>query len=327
MRTKEEIKLAELTLQKCLENVQRFSMFGDDNHEQINAGLRILRDPSPMYKLDEELTYYEDEIDDMATATFILSLGEWFDGNEELVDIIWGEENLVTSLEDEPKNKVPVVCVKLCKDCPFSKTSLKGFLADYEVDDFTRMMSANFSFPCHKNVKDDMTLEAVQQKINNSEMFHCRGYIESFIKSGRTGYGNPKLQEAIDEVKKQGLSDNSMSDYEFKYHHDYIYMVDTCIKKETDFTLFSESVYKSYSPKSFSIDEVAERLQKICLKGHGLEIMGEVRHYISGSFYNRCIGEQDYKSIIRKFHKGCVNLNIDEIYELSINTLKLAKYE
>jgi len=111
-------------------------------------------------------------------------------------------------------------CEKLCKECPFSVDSPKGWLADYSVDDIKEIMNQEALFPCHMLMAEgDMTQYQVQKAIEQGEMKLCRGYIESMIKSGKLPRYNILLKEEIDRVKQEGLSENSMPIWEFIKHH------------------------------------------------------------------------------------------------------------
>jgi hypothetical protein len=114
-----------------------------------------------------------------------------------------------------------VVCSKICNECPFSNKSLNGWLADYTIDDIVIFQNKEVSFPCHKMVNNDnLTQVEVENKILNGDMKLCRGYVESIIKSCKSPYINKLLVKAINEVKVIGLSDDSMSIWEFKKHHE-----------------------------------------------------------------------------------------------------------
>ncbi len=112
------------------------------------------------------------------------------------------------------------LCPKMCNECPFSNMSMKGFIADYSVMDFREMMRVEVSFPCHKSMgEDDTDSEAAKTSIDNGEMTICRGYVESIIKSAKSPYHNKQLVEAIKQVKEDGLSEHSMSIFQFIKHH------------------------------------------------------------------------------------------------------------
>lgn len=113
------------------------------------------------------------------------------------------------------------VCSKLCGECPFSKNSTSGWLADYSVDDIKNFMDNEGLFPCHKMVQgEDLTQEEVKDAINNGEMKLCRGFIESMIKTCKSPKHNKILIEARALVKEQGVSEDSMSIWDFRKYHE-----------------------------------------------------------------------------------------------------------
>jgi len=97
---------------------------------------------------------------------------------------------------------------------------MKGWLADYEIQDFQNYMSREVSFPCHMMMtKDNLDANETKEAITNGEMSLCRGYVESIIKSAKMPYMNKQLVEAIAQVKEEGLSNNTMSIFEFRTYH------------------------------------------------------------------------------------------------------------
>lgn len=112
-----------------------------------------------------------------------------------------------------------LVCKKMCGDCPFSKTSMQGFLADYTIEDFVAYQRTSTSFPCHKMMgSGDMSPEETHNAIEKGEMKLCRGYVESIIKSCKKP-DTEILTKAVEFVREDGLSDNSMSIFEFREFH------------------------------------------------------------------------------------------------------------
>lgn len=113
------------------------------------------------------------------------------------------------------------VCKKICNECPFSNKSLNGWLAEYTVEDIVQMQSQEILFPCHMMMKSgNMELAEVQEAIENGELKLCRGYVESIIKSAKMPKFNKMLIEARANVKSEGISEESMSIWVFKKHHE-----------------------------------------------------------------------------------------------------------
>jgi len=218
MRTELEKKLAILTFKKEREIVQEITLFGDNNHTIIDYSIDVIEgkyDEDEIYNLEEEEVITEGE------RSSIIEVCYWVTGNgEELVDLLWNEESLVTELPNESKVVSQKHCAKTCKECPFSNTSLPGWLSDYTGQDILNFKNAEASFPCHMQMTDgDLSVEQTQQAIDKGEMKLCRGYVEFVIKSCKQVTKNEQLAKAIEEVKADGLSDHTMSMFEFFKHH------------------------------------------------------------------------------------------------------------
>lgn len=109
------------------------------------------------------------------------------------------------------------VCEKMCSDCPFSRKSLRGFLADYTVEDFVRFVGADFMFPCHKLVQEDMEADKVTELVVSGELKLCRGYVELLVRSCKLPR-DERLHSVMLGISG-ALSDDSMSLIEFVGHH------------------------------------------------------------------------------------------------------------
>lgn len=110
------------------------------------------------------------------------------------------------------------VSEKPCKDCPFKNTSIPGFLADYTVEDFLNMYTAEFPFPCHTTLQKDLTLEETVSSVYKEEVNLCRGYIEGMIKSGKLPRDS-NFKKLLDQIRGEGLNDNTMTIWNFVKHH------------------------------------------------------------------------------------------------------------
>jgi hypothetical protein len=217
IRTHKEKFLAIRTYQNELKVVPKQTMFGDDNHEAIRVSIDLLKG---LRTFDD---VYSEEDEDGEPNTHLHGVASdienWLSGDVELVDIIWNSESIVSDMP-EPKSESVVVCAKMCKDCPYSKNSLSGFLADYSVDDFIAFQRDEVSFPCHKVTPEDTDTIDVHHEIMAGRSYFCRGYVESVIKSGKLPHTNELLKMAIEKVKESGLSEDSMSIIDFvKYHN------------------------------------------------------------------------------------------------------------
>lgn len=221
MRSELEKQLAILTLEKEKEVVMPVTFFGDSNIKSIEYSIRAINgewtEEDEIWELEEsgELTNGERE-----------NVEQWFYWvncqGEEIVDLLWNEESLVTELPTEEESNVVSQkhCAKTCKECPFSNKSMSGWLSDYTGQDILNFKNAEASFPCHMQMPDkDMSVEETQKAIDNGEMKLCRGYVEFIIKSAKRISRNEQLAKAIEEVKAEGLSEHTMDMFEFFKHH------------------------------------------------------------------------------------------------------------
>lgn len=215
MRSEKEIEDAIARIEAEKPHVPKWNAFGENNHEKIDATIEALREgwdySTDLEEIADERGWDEGVISHLQEA---LNFNE---GQEGIEVILWYPETDYR----EQKKTVKLCGAKTCGDCPFSKTSVPGFLADYTIQDFKDFMNAEASFPCHKSMEDEgKSLDEVTKDIEDGKKPFCRGYIESIIKSGKKPYKNKKLIEAIEMVKSQGLSENTMSIFEFINFHD-----------------------------------------------------------------------------------------------------------
>jgi len=216
MRNQKEIDLAILTLNKDRASATPMSMFGDDNIKIIDLSIELLEGK---ITIDELWEMEENEEVTDGERSSIESFQNWMDGDgEELVDLLWDEENLVTSLDEQ--GAVNIMCPNMCKECPFSNQSMGGWLTDYTREDILGYMNAEASFPCHMTMTDgDLSIEDCQDLIAKGKMKMCRGYTEMLIKSAKSPWKNEQLIKAIAIARAEGLSDNSMDIFKFIEHH------------------------------------------------------------------------------------------------------------
>ena len=203
-------------LEKEKEITSQFNMFNEDKHEVLSEMIYIVEND-----LDMDGVYDLELESDLEMN--VISVVEYLNGDTELEDILYED---ISNYEDiiNGTNKVPNtninVCKKMCSDCPFSKTSMQGFLANYTVDDFVAYQRASTSFPCHKMMTDgDKSPEETHEAIENGEMKLCRGYVESIIKSCKKP-DTEILAKAVEFVREDGMSDNSMAIWDFKKFHE-----------------------------------------------------------------------------------------------------------
>lgn len=214
MRNKKEIGLAILSFKKDKLNSPQFDYFGDDNHAKIDNYIDLLNSTITFDSFEE--MYDNDEIDH-ETYFSLEELNSWLNGGDfDLVDFLFDENNLVTEFETNDNNH----CAKLCKECPFSNKSMKGWLADYTTDDIKTFFDNEISFPCHLLIKNDLSVDEAETSIVKGEMKLCRGYVEMYIKSCKSPKLNQTLIDAVNSIRDNNdLSDDSMSIHQFINHH------------------------------------------------------------------------------------------------------------
>lgn len=218
-KSQEEIDLAILTIIKDKEVAPEYNFFGDNNHKAMDISISVLRgdldsDDIDQMVDDEEITYGEKDTIDSWIG--------WLEGDgEDISELVFDEDSIVTSKVEviEPTSNINI-CSKLCGECPFSKNSPKGWLADYQPEDFAKFMHHEISFPCHLTTKENFTPEEANEAVAKGELKLCRGYVESIVKSCKMIHDNPTLNKAVEMVKAEGTSENSMAIWEFIKHHD-----------------------------------------------------------------------------------------------------------
>ena len=110
---------------------------------------------------------------------------------------------------------------KICMECPFSKSSPKGWLGPHSLKGVLGAQQGEELFSCHLQRKDGMTVE----NIKSGEVKICRGFLVSTSKSGITFGQNPgtgkelgKLQASVDSEEMEDKND-ILSRQEFEVHH------------------------------------------------------------------------------------------------------------
>lgn len=108
---------------------------------------------------------------------------------------------------------------KKCAECPFSKASLAGWLADYTVSDLLMYMQFEIPFPCHMAMPNhDISVNQIEAKVLSGELPLCRGYMEMMKKSCKL----PKKEWLAELLKTITLDENSVNSMEFYNHHSKI---------------------------------------------------------------------------------------------------------
>ena len=113
------------------------------------------------------------------------------------------------------------ICKRICNECPFTKSSPKGWLGPHSLEDVLLTQAESKLFSCHMLRKTEMS----QEDIESGEVRICRGYIASTTKSGlcfddetEVGKALRKLQVtvALEAYEDQEII---LSNYEFTQHH------------------------------------------------------------------------------------------------------------
>jgi hypothetical protein len=104
---------------------------------------------------------------------------------------------------------------KPCKECPFTKSSLPGWLADYTVQDFVDFLHNEVPFPCHMTQSESLPVIVLAHKIRIGEIRLCRGYAEMMKKSCKM----PRVAWLKDLLDTVTVSDEAMTIKEFSDYH------------------------------------------------------------------------------------------------------------
>lgn len=103
---------------------------------------------------------------------------------------------------------------KPCKDCPFSKKSLRGWLADYTPESLHRIVMSEQHFPCHMQLQDGEDVLSFEE----AELYPvCVGSQLYMRKCAKIPY-NPILSQKLRNFTQEEL-DQVLSIGEFFKHH------------------------------------------------------------------------------------------------------------
>lgn len=103
-------------------------------------------------------------------------------------------------------------CKAPCKECPFRKDSLRGWLADYTPQELHNVVMSEVGFPCHMTHEEEIGWDDVK----NYPM--CAGalrYMRKCAKSPR----NSEMAAIVRAFKPEDL-ENILGIGEFFDHHD-----------------------------------------------------------------------------------------------------------
>lgn len=113
------------------------------------------------------------------------------------------------------------VCKKICTECPFSKSSLRGWLGSHTLEGVLDAQQEEQLFSCHLQRKDGMT----NDDIEGGDIKICRGFLVSASKSDITFGQDHETGKALGELQQRVASegkenkDTILSRQEFEVHH------------------------------------------------------------------------------------------------------------
>lgn len=104
-------------------------------------------------------------------------------------------------------------CTKPCKQCPFRKDSLAGWLADYTPQDLHNIVMNELEFPCHMTHETDISFEEAA----SNKYPLCAGAL-GYMRKNAKKPRKPELAELVSRIDKEIL-DDILSVSEFFDHH------------------------------------------------------------------------------------------------------------
>ena len=113
------------------------------------------------------------------------------------------------------------ICAKICKECPFSIGSAKGWLGPHDANDIVADMNRDLPFSCHLVRGDDE--QENQEKMENGEHPICRGYVASATRSAKQFGQHPYYGKQMRELQKQITEEDEnqvMNKWTFLKYHD-----------------------------------------------------------------------------------------------------------
>ena len=134
-------------------------------------------------------------------------------------------------------------CQNPCKECPFKKNSLRGWLGGVSVADSIEIALSESDFHCH------MTRET-------SKVKHCAGRMLFASKTAKK-FRNQEMEEIRLSILKNNGVDEILNVTEFKEHHKFA-------PKETTLSEKTKSVTMGYAPSGMrTAIEVAQAIAEL----------------------------------------------------------------
>lgn len=97
-----------------------------------------------------------------------------------------------------------------CKECPFRKTSLRGWLGDLTAQETHDHVLNEANFACH-----------MTRKKPNDKMSRCKGSQIFLIHHCKSPWKNKPLIAALKQTKKEGHNLDNYLGFDFLKHHKY----------------------------------------------------------------------------------------------------------
>lgn len=95
-----------------------------------------------------------------------------------------------------------------CKECPFRKTSFKGWLGGLSAEDTSNYVLNEADFACH-----------MTRKKPPDKMSRCKGSQIFLLHHCKSPKINKPLMKALEQTKKEGHNKNDYLGFEFIEHH------------------------------------------------------------------------------------------------------------
>jgi hypothetical protein len=103
-------------------------------------------------------------------------------------------------------------CKVPCKECPFRKDSVAGWLANYTPQDLHTLVMSEQPFPCHMTHEKDL-------EFNEAEEYPlCKGAL-AYMKKNAKSPRNQELNALVKAVEPE-VTENILGFVEFFKHHD-----------------------------------------------------------------------------------------------------------
>lgn len=91
---------------------------------------------------------------------------------------------------------------------------MRGWLADYTIDEILEFFRRDVPFPCHMTMGESLTVSDLDPMIRAGDIMICRGYLEMMKKSCKLPFGI--LAEILPDIT---VSNQAMTTWEFAKHH------------------------------------------------------------------------------------------------------------